>query len=88
MKRTVEVFTAGCPVCDPIVKLVKETACDNCDITIYDLVKQCEEKVCIDKVKSYGIKSVPSIVVNGKLLDCCSTGITKADLENAGIGQS
>ncbi len=23
MKRQIEVFTAGCPVCDPVVKLVK-----------------------------------------------------------------
>jgi len=88
MKRTVEIFTAGCPVCDPVVQLVKETACDNCEITIYDLVKQCEEKTCTDKMRQYGINRVPSIVVNGKLLDCCDRAITKQDLTNAGIGQA
>lgn len=87
MKRTVEIFTAGCPVCDPVVQLVKETACDNCEITIYDLVKQCEEKTCTDKMKAYGINRVPSVVVNGKLLDCCDQPITKQDLVNTGIGQ-
>lgn len=88
MKRTVEIFTAGCLVCDPIVPLVKETSCDNCEITIYDLVKQCEEKTCTDKMRAYGINQVPSIVVNGKLLDCCDRAITKQDLTNAGIGQA
>ena len=87
MKRTVEIFTAGCPVCDPVVQLVKETSCDNCEITIYDLVKQCEEKTCTDKMRQYGINRVPSIVVNGELLDCCDRAITKQDLTNAGIGQ-
>lgn len=88
MKRTIEIFTAGCPVCNPVVQMVKETACDNCEITIYDLVKQCEEKTCTDKMRAYGINRVPSIVVNGKLLDCCDRSITKQDLKNAGIGQA
>lgn len=88
MKRTVEIFTAGCPICDPVVQMVKETACDKCEITIYDLVKQCEEKTCTDKMRAYGINRVPSIVVNGKLLDCCDRAITKKDLKNAGIGQA
>ncbi len=88
MKRKVEIFTAGCPVCDPVVKLVKETSCENCEIIIYDLVKQCEEKTCTDKMVAYGINQVPSVVVNGKLLDCCDRGITKQDLVNAGIGQA
>ena len=39
MKRTVEIFTAGCPVCDPVVQLIKETACDSCDV-IYKLFYQ------------------------------------------------
>jgi len=87
MKRTIEIFTAGCPVCNPVVQMVKQTADDNCEITIYDLVKQCEEKACIDKMKAYGIIRVPSIVVNGKLLDCCDQTVTQQDLINAGIGQ-
>jgi len=88
MKRTVEIFTAGCPVCDPVVKLVKETANDNCEITVYDLVKQCEEKICIDKMNDYGINRVPSIVVDGKLLECCDRAITQQDLVSAGISQA
>lgn len=87
MKRTVEIFTAGCPVCNPVVQLVKETACESCDVIVYDLVKQCEDKSCTDKVRKYGISRVPSVVVNGKLLDCCSGGVSKQNLVAAGIGQ-
>lgn len=88
MKRSVEIFTAGCPVCDPVVQMVKEASCNNCEITVYDLVKQCEEKNCTDKMRRYGINRVPSIVVDGRLLECCDKAITKQDLLNAGIGQA
>lgn len=88
MKQKIEIFTAGCPVCDPVVKLVKETAGDNAEITIYDLVKQCEEKTCIQKMNVYGINRVPSVVVNGKLQECCDRPITKKDLIVAGIEQA
>ncbi|BAO55246.1 hypothetical protein NMS_1237 [Nonlabens marinus S1-08] len=38
-------------------------------------------------MKEYGVKRVPAIAVNGKLLDCCTNiEITKDDLTNAGIG--
>lgn len=56
MKRQVEIFTANCPVCDPVVQMVKDMACEQCDIIIYDLVKQCEDKTCLSKLEEYGIK--------------------------------
>lgn len=89
MKLQIEIFTAGCPVCDPVVDLVKETADENSEIKVYDLVEQCDDKECLVKIKDYTIKRVPSIVVNGELLDCCkNNGITKEDLTAAGIGHN
>ncbi|GAB3343245.1 hypothetical protein GCM10027429_33590 [Marivirga atlantica] len=88
MKRQVEIFTANCPVCDPVVQMVKGLACEQCEITIYDLVKQCEDKTCLSKLEEYGIKKVPAIAVNGSLLSCCENqGISKEELIKAGIGQ-
>ena len=88
MKRQIEVFTAGCPLCDPVVKMVKEIACDAWEVTTYDIVKQCDDKTCIDKMNAYGIQKIPAVVVNGKLLDCCKDSyITKKRLMEAGIGQ-
>lgn len=89
MKRQIEVFTAGCPVCEPTVKTVKEMACDSCDVTVYDLVKQCDDKVCVDKMKEYNITSLPAVAVNGKLLACCQNrGVSKEELAAAGIGKA
>ena len=89
MKRQVEVFTANCPVCDPVVKMIKELACDTCEVTTYDLVKQCEDKICLEKIDEYGIRKVPAVIVNGELMDCCrDSAITEAKLVEVGIGQS
>ena len=86
-KRKVEVFTAGCSVCDPVVELVKKTACPSCEVIVYDLNKGCSTNECKDKAKQYGIKKVPAVVVDGKLLDCCKTeAITEKALLIAGIG--
>jgi len=82
-QRKVEVFIAGCPLCDETVQLVKKLSCPSCDVTIHDL----REKKGIAKAKEYGINSVPTVVVDGKILDCCVRGkITAADLKKAGIG--
>jgi hypothetical protein len=89
-KCRIEVFTAGCPICNPVVDLVKALATEAYnEVIIYDLVKQCETKECVIKVETYGIKRLPAVAVNGKLLSCCkSNSITKDDLINAGITET
>ena len=83
-KRKVEVFTAGCPVCQGLVEMVNELACPHCDVAIYNLSKN----EGLDEAKAYGVNSVPSIAVNGQLLECCKRGpVTKENLAAAGIGK-
>lgn len=83
-KRRVEVFTAGCAVCQGVVGMVNELACPNCDVTIYNLNKN----EGVDEAKVYGVTALPSVVVNGELLECCKRGpITTQDLKAAGVGQ-
>ncbi|MDA8091472.1 MAG: hypothetical protein M0Z61_14790 [Nitrospiraceae bacterium] len=49
---------------------------------MYDLRKEG-----MDKAKEYGVNSVPTVVVNGKIAECCSRKNPKeADLRAAGIG--
>ena len=62
-KRTVEVFTAGCPLCDETVALVKKLACPSCDVKIYNLTAGG-----MDKAKQYGVTSVPTVVVEARSL--------------------
>lgn len=89
VRRLVEVFTAGCPICDDTVNLVKSLVCPNCDLRIYDLREGCATNECREKAQHYGVTAVPAVAVNGVLLDCCRrTGITAMALRAAGIGQS
>ena len=83
-KRKVEVFTAGCMICQGVVEMVNEMACPHCEVTIYNL----NNDEGVEEAKAYGVDAVPSIAVNGQLLECCKRGpVTKEDLAAAGIGK-
>jgi hypothetical protein len=94
-KRQVEVFTAGCPVCEPAVQLVREMACPDCEVTVHELgategaaFTGGSGSTAADKAAEYGIKVVPAVVVAGQLVSCCRTpGPTPEELGAAGIGQ-
>jgi len=88
-KRLIEVFTAGCPLCDETVKLVRELACNNCEVQIYDLRSGCTTNECREKVAQYNIHRVPAVVVNGQLAGCCQNQqpVSREALVAAGIGQ-
>ena len=86
-KRQVEVFIAGCPLCDVAVKTVKSIACDSCNVTVYDLREGCATNECRDKAKRYGIHKVPAVVIDGKLCNCCQHGpVDATSLREAGVG--
>ena len=82
-KRKIEVFSAGCPACEETIKMVNTIACPSCDVQVLDM-KQPDVAA---KAKQYGIKSVPAVVIDGKLSDCCAgRGVDEATLKAAGIG--
>ncbi len=86
-KRLVEIFTAGCPLCDETVKLARELACDRCDIQVYDL--HAGDAAQRQKAAQYGIHRVPTVVVDGQLAGCCQNQqpVSREALIAAGIGQ-
>ena len=84
MKRTIEVFSAGCPCCDETVKLVQSIVCPSCDLQILDMRS---DKTAQAKAKQYGVKRVPAVVVDGKLADCCQQGPVDVNaLRSLGVG--
>ena len=82
-KRKIEIFSAGCPACDETVQLVNSIACPSCEVEVLDMNK---EEVAA-RAKEYGIRSVPTIVVNGRVADCCANrGPDEATLRVMGVG--
>jgi MerR family mercuric resistance operon transcriptional regulator len=87
-KRLIEVFTAGCYVCEKAVNEIKALACPNCEVKVYDLNKKCETGECEVKAKQYGVNSLPAVAIDGKLVSCCTNrGIDIEALKKAGLGQ-
>ena len=82
--RKVEIFSAGCSVCSETVELVKRISCPSCEVTVLNMN---DEKVA-QRARSLGVRSVPAVVVDGKLASCCAgRGPDGAELRAAGIGQ-
>ena len=81
--RKIEVFSAGCTVCEDTITLINRIACPSCEVEILDM----HQPEVSRKAKRYGIRSVPAVVVDGKLADCCAgRGPDEIALRAAGLG--
>jgi glutaredoxin len=67
-KHAIEIYSAGCSTCKETVDLVKRIAGSDHDVRVHDM-QQSETAV---RAKKLGIRSLPAVVVNGKLASCCA----------------
>ena len=67
-RKKIEIFSAGCSACNEAVEMVKRSAGSAHDIEIHDM----HQGHVAARAKQHGVKSVPSVIVDGKLADCCS----------------
>ncbi len=63
MGKRIEVFTAGCPLCKDALALVKQEVCSECEV----IERRCSGNECCEPAKNYGIKAVPTVVVDGRI---------------------
>lgn len=83
-KRKVEIFSSGCMICNKAVEMVKGLTCESCDVTVLDM----SDPEVVKRAEELGIQSVPAVVVDNKLVDCCSgKGLDEETLRASGIGQ-
>ncbi len=81
--RKIEIFSAGCPACEPVVQLVKSIACPSCDVHVLDM----NEPGVAAKAQQYGLKAVPAVAIDGQLASCCNgSGPSEQALRAAGLG--
>jgi len=84
MNRKIEVFSAGCPVCKETIDMVNRLKCDSCEVSVLDM----NDPNVADRAKNLGIRSVPAVVIDGQLANCCAgRGPEEAALRAAGLGQ-
>jgi glutaredoxin len=83
-KRHIEVFSAGCPVCNEAIAMVKRNACPSCEVNVLDM----KDQAVATRAERLGVRSVPAVVIDGKLADCCTgRGPDEKILKAAGLGQ-
>ena len=83
-RRRIEVFSAGCLVCQETAELINTIACPSCEVSVLDI----NDPDVAGRAKSLGIRSVPAVVIDGQLADCCAgRRPEEAILRAAGLGQ-
>jgi len=76
-QHTIEVFAAGCPACEDVIALVNRVAAPGSQVNVLDM----HDASTAARAKALGIKSVPSVVIDGKLASCCAArGVDEATL--------
>lgn len=82
-QRTIEVFSAGCPLCEELISAVQKAACPSCDVVVQDMKVSDVAR----RAKQVGVRSVPAVAVDGKVAGCCSDrGPDLGVLRQAGLG--
>lgn len=82
-RRRIEIYSAGCGVCDEAIALVRDLACPSCEITVKDM----HDPSVAAAARDLGVASVPAVVIDGRLADCCAAGGPDPEtLKAAGIG--
>ena len=83
-KRKVEVFTAGCSVCDEAIEMINRLACPSCEVVTLDM----NDTTVASYAKGLGVRSVPAVAIDGQLAGCCTLrGPDEHTLQAAGLGQ-
>jgi len=59
----IQIFSGGCKLCKDTTDIVETGKCKDCKMEVLDVATKGNAKV----VKRYGITSVPSIVIDGKI---------------------
>lgn len=83
-KHKIEVFSAGCPACEDTITLINRIAGPSSEIEVLDM----HDPAVATRARAYGIGRVPSVVLDGKLADCCASGgPDEATLRGLGISE-
>ncbi len=64
-KRLIEIFTAGCPLCEETVTLVKN-AMSVCGCEVIE--RRCSGTECCEPAQRYKIRTMPTVVVDGEIV--------------------
>ena len=67
-RRKIEIFMAGCATCREAIDMVRRIAGSDHDLEIHDM----QQAHVAARAKQHGIRSLPAVVIDGKLAGCCA----------------
>jgi glutaredoxin 3 len=83
-KRKIEVYSAGCATRHEAIEVIRRAACPSCEVIVHDM----RDVEVAKRAKGLGIRSVPAVIIEGKLAECCTgRGIDLTVLRAAGLGR-
>jgi hypothetical protein len=84
MAHKVEVFSAGCAMCQDAISEIRREAGPSWEVVVHDMM----DNQVAARAKELGIRSVPGVLIDGQVADCCaSRGIDMQVLRAAGLGR-
>jgi hypothetical protein len=79
----VEVFSAGCATCNEAIEAIRRES-SGAEIIVHDM----KDIHVVSRAKELGVRSVPAVVIDGRLAPCCSgRGVDLQALKEAGLGK-
>ena len=67
-RHTIEIYSAGCATCKETIERVKRIAGSDHDVMVHEMLHGDTAA----QAKKIGIRSLPAVLVNGKLASCCA----------------
>lgn len=82
-RRKIDIFSAGCPLCQEAIATIKDNACPSCEVSVHDM----NDPAVASRARSLGIKSIPAVAIDGQPAHCCEgRGPDIETLKAAGLG--
>jgi hypothetical protein len=63
--HTIEIFSAGCPLCRHIIDDIQIGKCQGCNQTVYNVNNMTNDVK--RKMKEYGVTSVPTTIIDSSI---------------------
>jgi len=64
LRRQVEVFSTGCPICEETIRLIHRLCGGFCEITVLSV----RDETIANRARGLGLRSFPAVMVDGELV--------------------
>jgi hypothetical protein len=82
-KPKIKIFSAGCPLCLEVIEVVMREVGSSCEV----IVRSMTDARGFGRATALGVRSVPAIAIDGKLVSSGSGIDVMKILRDAGLGQ-